>query len=49
MHSSRPHKDIRQQLKEKRQALNTELAKQTPDAATARSPSKGRLRSAGPI
>ncbi len=28
-------KDIRQQLNEKRQALNTELAKQTPDAATA--------------
>ena len=27
--------DIRQQLNEKRQALHTELAKQTPDAATA--------------
>jgi Spy/CpxP family protein refolding chaperone len=28
-------KDIRQQINEKRQALNTELAKKTPDAATA--------------
>ncbi len=27
-------KDIRQQINEKRQALNTELAKKTPDAAT---------------
>jgi Spy/CpxP family protein refolding chaperone len=34
-------KDIRQQLNEKRQALHTELAKQTPDAATAATLQKG--------
>jgi Spy/CpxP family protein refolding chaperone len=34
-------KDIRQQLNEKRQALHTELAKQTPDAAAAASLQKG--------
>ncbi len=34
-------KDIRQQLNEKRQALHTELAKQTPDAATAAALQKG--------
>jgi hypothetical protein len=34
-------KDIREQLNEKRMALNTELAKQAPDAATATSLQKG--------
>jgi zinc resistance-associated protein len=34
-------KDIRQQLNEKRLALNTELAKQKPDAATAATLQKG--------
>ena len=34
-------KDIREQLNEKRQALNTELVKQTPDAAAAATLQKG--------
>ncbi|MFH0994044.1 MAG: periplasmic heavy metal sensor [Pseudomonadota bacterium] len=34
-------KDIRQQLQEKRQALQAELAKQTPDAATCTALQKG--------
>ena len=38
---------IRQQLNEKKQGLQTELAKQAPDAAKCNGPSKGSLRSSG--